>query len=93
MRSVLMVLVLALAVATPPLAYAAGREGKPYKCNPRAECLARASRLQGPAAVAAQRDCARMPTSGTCFSPDDTQADRSGRTDFDRSDSPDRKRR
>jgi hypothetical protein len=33
-----------------------------------------------------------MPTSGTCFSPDDAQADRSGRTDLDRSDT-DRKRR
>lgn len=93
MRAVLITLALALVVATPPLAYAAGREGKPYKCNPRAECLARASRLQGPAAAAAQRDCARMPTSGTCFSPDDTQADRPGRSDFDRSPDPDRKRR
>jgi hypothetical protein len=34
-----------------------------------------------------------MPTSGTCFSPDDAQADRSGRTDFDRPDNSDRKRR
>jgi hypothetical protein len=93
MRSVLMVLALALVVATPPLAYAAGREGKPYKCNPRAECLARASRLQGPAAAAAQRDCARMPTSGTCFSPDNVQGDRPGRTDLDRSPDSDRKRR
>jgi hypothetical protein len=32
-----------------------------------------------------------MPTSGTCFSPDDTQADRPGRTDVGRE--PDRKRR
>jgi hypothetical protein len=93
MRAVLISLALALLVATPPLAYAAGREGKPYKCNPRAECLARASRLQGPAAAAAQRDCARMPTSGTCFSPDDTQGDRSGRTDLDRPPGGDRKRR
>ena len=89
MRAVLIATALALVVITPPLAYAAGREqrgGKPYKCNPQAECLARAGRLQGAAAAAARKDCERMPTSGTCYSPDDTQADRSGRTDFDRSD-------
>jgi len=34
-----------------------------------------------------------MPTQGTCFSPDDPQADRSGRTDFDRADTSERKRR
>ena len=95
MRVVLIAAALALVVATPPLAYAGGRDagnGKPYKCNPQAECLARANKLQGPAADAARRDCGRMPTSGTCFSPDDTQADRSGRTDFDRVDTS-RKRR
>ena len=96
MRVVLTAVALALVVATPPLAYAAGREprnGKPYACNPRAECLARANRLQGAAADAARRDCGRMPTSGTCFSPDDAQADRTGRTDLDRADNSDRKRR
>ena len=95
MRSVLVAVALALVIATPPLAYAGGRDGrngKPYKCNPQAECLARAKKLQGPAADAARRDCSRMPTSGTCFSPDDTQADRAGRTDLDREPS-DRKRR
>ena len=95
MRAVLIAAALALVVATPPLAYAAGRDGrggKPDKCHPQAECLARATQLPGPAAAAARRDCGRMPTSGTCFSPDDTQADRSGRTDFDRADT-DLKRR
>ena len=54
----------------------------------------RANRLQGPAAAAARRDCGRMPTSGTCFSPDDAQADRPGRSDLDRAADPsDRKRR
>ena len=86
MRVVSTVVALALIVIT-PLAYA---NGKPYKCNPQAECLARASRLQGAAAAAARRDCGRMPTSGTCFAPDDTHADRPGKTDAE---SPDRKRR
>lgn len=93
---VLAAIALALVVITPPLAYAAGRDarsGKAYKCNPQAECLARASRLQGAAADAARRDCRRMPTSGTCFSPDDTPADRASRTDVDRVDTADRKRR
>jgi hypothetical protein len=96
MRAVLTAVALALVVTAPPLAYAAGREprnGKPYACNPQAECLARAADLKGPAAAAAKKDCGRMPTSGTCFSPDDTQADRSGRTDFDRADTSERKRR
>ena len=96
MRAALIALTLGLVVTAPTLAYAGGRDarnGKPYKCNPQAECLARANRLQGPAAAAARRDCGRMPTSGTCFSPDDAQADRPGRTDLDRADSPDRKRR
>jgi len=94
MTAVLVAVALMLIVATPPLAYAGGRDGgngKPYTCNPQAECLARAKKLQGPAAEAARRDCSRMPTSGTCFSPDDTQADRPGRTDVGRE--PDRKRR
>jgi hypothetical protein len=96
MRAALIALALGLVVTAPTLAYAGGRDarnGKPYKCNPQAECLARADRLQGAAAAAARRDCGRMPTSGTCFSPDDAQADRPGRTDLDRVDSPDRKRR
>jgi hypothetical protein len=96
MIALLAAVALALLFTTPPLAYAAGRDarsGKAYKCNPQAECLARASRLQGAAAEAARRDCGRMPTSGTCFSPDDTQADRSGRTDFDRVDTSNGKRR
>jgi len=96
MRVVLTAVAVALVVATPPLAYAAGREarnGKPYKCNPQAECRARAAGLDGPAAAAAKKDCGRMPTSGTCFSPDDTQADRGGRTDVDRADTVERKRR
>jgi len=88
MRAALIVVSFALLAAAPTLAYAGGdaRGGKPYKCNPQAECVARASKLQGPAAAAARRDCERMPTSGTCFSPDDTQADRGGRTDRDRTD-------
>ena len=96
MRAALTAVTLALVVAAPTLAYASGREprnGKPYACNPQAECLARAAQLKGPAAAAAQRDCGRMPTAGTCFSPDDTQADRGGRTDFDRTDTADRKRK
>jgi hypothetical protein len=93
MTAAFVAVALMLIVATPPLAYAAGRDGtgKPYKCNPQAECLARAKKLQGPAADAARRDCSRMPTSGTCFSPDDTQADRPGRSDPGHE--PDRKRR
>jgi hypothetical protein len=96
MTVVFAAIALTLLLTTPPLAYAAGRDprgGKAYKCNPQAECLARASRLQGAAADAARRDCSRMPTSGTCFSPDDTQADRAGRSDFDRVDTPDRNKR
>lgn len=96
MTALLVAAALALLVTTPPLAYAAGRDGrngKAYTCNPQAECLARAGRLQGPAADAARRDCGRMPTTGTCFSPDDTQADRSGRQDLDRIDSSDRSKR
>ena len=96
MRAALIAVSLALVVSAPTLAYAAGRDnrnGKPYKCNPQAECLARANRLQGAAAAAARRDCGRMPTSGTCFSPDDTPGDRAGRTDLDRTDPSDRKRR
>ena len=96
MRAVLTAVAVALVVVTPPLAYAAGREarnGKPYACNPQAECRARAAGLNGPAAAAAKRDCGRMPTSGTCFLPDDTQADRGGRTDIDRADTLERKRR
>ena len=96
MRAALIAVALGLVVTAPTLAYADGRDarnGKPYKCNPQAECLARAERLQGAAAAAARRDCGRMPTSGTCFSPDDAQADRAGRTDLDRSDNSDRKRR
>jgi hypothetical protein len=95
MRAALIAVTLSLVVTAPTLAYAGGRDarnGKPYKCNPQAECLARADRLQGAAAVAARRDCGRMPTSGTCFSPDDAQADRPGRTDLDRVDKADRKR-
>jgi hypothetical protein len=90
MRVVSTAVALALIVITPPLAYA---NGKPYKCNPQAECLARASKLQGAAAAAARRDCGRMPTSGTCFSPDEAQADRSGKGDVDRAQNSDRKRR
>jgi hypothetical protein len=87
---------LALVVITPAPASASGRDlggGKPYACNPQAECLARATRLQGSAAEAARRDCARMPTAGTCFAPDDTPADRGPRLDFNRPESPDRPRR
>jgi hypothetical protein len=96
MRAALIAAVLALLVTAPPLAYAAdrnARNGKPYKCNPQAECLARASKLQGAAAAAARRDCGRMPTAGTCFSPDEAQADRPGKTDVDRAENSDRKRR
>jgi hypothetical protein len=95
MRAVLTAVALTLVVATPPLAYATGREprnGKPYACNPQAECLARAAGLDAPTAAAATKDCRRMPTSGTCFSPDDTQADRGGRTDVDRAGTVERKR-
>lgn len=98
MRAALTAVALALVVTAPPLAYASGRDGrngngKPYACNPQAECLTRAATLKGPAADAARRDCGRMPSAGTCFSPDDTQADRGGRTDFDRADGSDRKRK
>jgi hypothetical protein len=96
MRAALIAVAFGLVVSAPTLAYAAGRDarnGKPYQCNPQAECLERANRLKGAAAAAARRDCGRMPTSGTCFSPDDAQADRPGRTDLDRPDTSDRKRR
>jgi hypothetical protein len=96
MRAALSLLTVALIATVPTLAYAAGRDwkgGKPYACNPQAECLSRAAGLEGSAAAAARRDCSRMPTSGTCFSPDDSQsADRGGRMDLDRS-RPDRKNR
>lgn len=37
-------------------------------CNPRQECVAKAEqKLQGAALEAAKKDCARMPTSGTCY--------------------------
>jgi hypothetical protein len=49
--------------------------------------------MQGPAAEAARRDCARMPTVGTCFAPDDAPADRGTRFDLNRPESPDRPRR
>jgi hypothetical protein len=90
MKALLTTAALALLVAAPPAAYAGGREGrgaKAYACNPQAECMAQAAVLKGAAAEAARRDCRRMPTQGTCFSPDDAQSDRSsGRTDLDRSD-------
>jgi hypothetical protein len=97
MRAALSAIAVALIVAATTLAYAGGRDwrgGKPYACNPQAECLARAASLEGAAAAAARRDCGRMPTTGTCFSQDDAQsADRAGRPDADRSDRSDRKRR
>src|SRR5205823_4216412 len=86
MRAVLTAVAVALVVATPPLAYAAGREArndKPYARNPRAECLARAARPDRPAAAAAKKDCSRMPKSGPCFAPDDTQAGRGRPTDVE----------
>ena len=83
MKAVISALALTLVVVIPPFAYAAGRGNdgrKPYACNPQKECLAQASGLKGAAAEAAKRDCARMPTSGTCFGgPDDTPGDRSER--------------
>jgi hypothetical protein len=97
MKALLSTLALTLVVTAPTLAYASGREprgGKPYACNPQVECLAQAAALKGAAADGARRDCRRMPTQGTCFAPDDAQADRAtGRTDFDRTDNPARKRR
>jgi hypothetical protein len=40
-------------------------------CNPQQECLARVEqRLKGPALEAARRDCARLPTAGTCYGPE-----------------------
>ena len=86
MKRLAAVLAVGLVVVSAPFAYAAGHDGrKPYACNPQKECLARAANLKGSAAEAAKRDCARMPTSGTCFgAPDDTPGDRSGRTDLDR---------
>ena len=82
MNALLSGLVVGLLVAAPPLAHAAGRdEGRrPYPCNPRQECLARAAGLKGAAAEAAKRDCSRMPTSGTCFgAPAEAPADRADR--------------
>lgn len=81
MRVVVAVLVAATMFAAPPLAWAADRSArKPYPCNPQQECLARAAGLKGAAAEAAKRDCRRMPTTGTCFGPADTPADRSDRS-------------
>jgi hypothetical protein len=80
MKAVVSALALALVVVTPPFAYAAGRDDggrKPYACNPQKECMARAAGLKGAAAEGARRDCARMPTSGTCFgAADDSPGDR-----------------
>ena len=87
MKRLAATLTVALVVVAAPSAYAAGRDGarKAYACNPQKECLERAANLKGSAAEGAKRDCARMPTSGTCFgAPDDTPGDRSGRTDLDR---------
>ena len=93
MKLVPVIIALVLAAAAPLPAGAAGPGGgKPYACNPQAECVARASALKGPAADAARRDCARMPTQGTCFAPDDAKAS-PGRGDVDRADNADRKRR
>jgi hypothetical protein len=51
---------------------------RPRACNPRQECLSllRAD-LSGAALDAARNDCARLPTSGTCYGPDtyDPQAE------------------
>ena len=50
MRAALIAVALGLVVTAPTLAYADGRDarnGKPYKCNPQAECLARANRQIG----------------------------------------------
>ena len=70
---------LLLAMA-PPFAHAAGGDRKPYSCNPQKECMARAGGLKGAAAEAAKRDCARMPTQGTCYgAPAETPGDRGDR--------------
>lgn len=83
MNAMIAALAIALLVVASPLAHATGRDGggrKPYACNPQQECLARAAGLKGAAAEAAQRDCRRMPTTGTCFgAPADAPADRSER--------------
>jgi hypothetical protein len=83
MKRLVAPLTISLLVLAAPGAYAAGRDGgagKPYACNPQKECMARAAGLKGAAAEGAKRDCARMPTSGTCFgAPDDTPGDRAER--------------
>lgn len=51
---------------------------RPRACNPQAECLTLIRKdLKGPAVEAARADCARLPTSGTCYGPDryDPQAE------------------
>jgi hypothetical protein len=51
---------------------------RPRPCNPRQECLALLrTDLSGAALDAARNDCARLPTSGTCYGPDtyDPQAE------------------
>jgi len=40
-------------------------------CNPQQECVAKVEqRFKGPALDAARRDCARLPTAGTCYGPE-----------------------
>jgi hypothetical protein len=43
---------------------------RPRACNPQQECLSLIrSDVKGPALDAARADCARLPTSGTCYGP------------------------
>lgn len=85
MNAVVSVVVVGLGflLTSTPFVYASGRDSagrKPYACNPRQECMARAAGLKGAAAEAAKRDCSRMPTTGTCFgTPADAPGDRSER--------------
>jgi hypothetical protein len=83
-RVVLPVLALLTAVAAPALAQSRDCSSLPSTaqrartCNPQQECLAKVQgRLSGPALATAQRDCQRLPTSGTCYGPEtyDPQAE------------------
>ena len=85
MRRVLVPLIAALTlVAVPAVAQPQDCGSLPRSaqrartCNPQQECLAKVQgKLRGHALESAQRDCQRLPTSGTCYGPEtyDPQAE------------------
>ena len=70
------VLIAAVTLVAAPVAAQQKDCGSARVCNPQAECLKRAeAALRGAALDAARKDCSRMPTTGTCYSPDLQSAD------------------